>query len=171
MGIANEVINYELERFGNVMVDRLEQEARSKLPEATGKGNRSFRRDVIRANQSQIGQALFIFEEYLRFFDMRKRKYGYPDIAKISKWIEETGISKFKSKYESKYGAAKDYTQMLNRIAFGISRSIKNRGKLKTKRIKWYNQTKEEEIYGKLYTSIRIALSKTSLDKLKKAIV
>ena len=167
--IANDVINDVLTKWAIEFIRLRQQIADAKLGKATGEGIQSFDHSVIKANGAEVAQALFQFNEYLRFADMSSKSWStMPPISAMEQYVKDKGVEKFKKKYIAKYGTApKDITKLINKIAWGIALTIKKRGRLKKKRVRWYSKSYNKGL-GALYTQLLDALSKESLDQLKK---
>ena len=79
----------------------------------------------------------FAFEEYGRYQDMKKRKWGSaPPIEEIIDWVKKEGINKFK---DPNPRPGKTTERRLNEIAWGISKSKKWRQGVKGK--PWFQST------------------------------
>jgi len=166
--LVNQAINKVLLEWAAEFIRLRETQARQKIKVASGSGHQSFSHSTIKANGAQLAEALFMFNTYLRIADMKKGWTKAPPINVIEDWIEKKGVDKFKRKYQAKHRyTPKDPKQLINKIAWGISLSIKKRGSLKKKRVKWYSKNYNRGI-GALYTELLDALSKESLDHLKK---
>lgn len=164
-----DIIDEELELFAEKLITELENKANNDLPQASGKGAKSLRQEVIQKSSGEIAQALFQFEGYLRYFDMRKPKYDKrPDQNAIAEWIEEIGTEKFEAGYIRKYGAIpKDRTQFINKLVYGITSKIVKRKKRKSPRKKWYSTTINRHVYEGLYRNLLDRLADFTIAEIK----
>lgn len=166
--LVDSIINDVLTKWAAEFIAIRQQIADQKLGKATGEGHRSFDHAVIKANGAQLAEALFAFNEYLRFADMKKSWGKQPPVNVLEAWVEKKGVDKFRAKYVTKYGSApQDVTKLINKIAWGIALSIKKRGQLKRKRVRWYSKSYNKGI-GVLYGRMLNELSEESLKNFKK---
>ncbi|MEO7176995.1 MAG: hypothetical protein ABIV51_13830 [Saprospiraceae bacterium] len=87
----------------------------------------------------------FAFQEYGRYFDMKKVKYlGLLPLDEIQAWVIRKGVERFKTTKSRTYKGA-DKEKIANQIAWGISKS-RSTGKSKLKRKPWYNTSKSRDI-------------------------
>lgn len=168
MNTVNDVINQELADWAISFINN-RREAASVIPQASGKGARSFEHEVIKAAASEVARVLFAFEAHMRLADMRKLNWKQqPPTQDIIDWIKQRGVGKFLAGFERKYSLPKSNTRLLNQIAWGI---VKKKAKTnKRKRHKWYNKSKERDI-SRLYSRLLYALSENQLQNIKKQFV
>lgn len=167
--IVNKAINSVLTAWAVDFIDRRRADAKQKLQSSSGAGQQSFDQAVIRAEGSRIAQALFAFNGYLRTFDFKRLEWDrMPPVAEIEKFIREKGADKFIAKYKQN-NPAKTFpvkTILINKIAWGIAIS-KQRKLKRRKRKRWYSKNYNKGIGG-LLPQLMDALSKESLDQMKR---
>lgn len=146
------------------------KEAAQKLPTLTGEGKVSFD-DAVLAQSQGVYNALFEFEQYLRYYDMRKLTWSnVANIDAMKYFVEKKGLQNFEAAFKEKYGyIPKDRVQFLNKVAWGIAISFKDRGTWKAKRKRWYNKGKEGSL-NILYRQLLDRLSEQSLSTLKNSL-
>lgn len=167
--VVNAAINNVLTKWAVDFIDQRQADARAKLDEASGKGQRSFDHAVVKAEGEKIAQALFAFNAYLRTFDMRRLEWSkQPPLEEIEKYIKEKGADKFIAKYKANNPGRQFPVRavLINKIAWGISIS-KFRKLKRRKRKQWYSKSYNTGITD-LLPLLSDALSRESLKELKR---
>ena len=138
------------------------------IPEASGRGKTSFRRDIVRASTNDLARVLFEFEGYLRLQDMRKLKWSkQPPFQEILQYVKDKGVNKFINGFSRKHKIPTSNVRLMNQIAWGIVKSKQKTSK--RKRIKWYNKSKERDIHS-LYGRLLAAIRENQMDSIKKTL-
>lgn len=139
------------------------------LGQASGKGIRSFRHQVIRDSANEAAKALFEFEGYLRIADMKRVKWNSQSpVNELIQWVKDKGIEKFRDKFIKKYGVPKTDLQMMNRIAWGIAKK-RLKSNFRRKRIRWYSKPREKSI-NILYRRLLDAAAEFTASNIKQTI-
>lgn len=168
--MVNDIINDVLKLWADEFV-KYRREAAQNLGQLTGQGKDSFDGSVLLANTSSVAEALFEFEQYLRYYDMRKLSWSnVANVDAMEGFVKKKGIENFIPKFKEKYGfVPRDKTKLINRIAWGIAISYKQNTTWRAKRKKWYNKGKELSL-NILYRRLQDALSAETLAEMKAAL-
>lgn len=139
------------------------------IGKASGQGGRSFNYSIIKSATSDLVVALFQFEAYLRFADMRKLNWEKePPLESIIEWVRKKGIENFVDGFSKKNRVPSSDVQLLNKISWGIK--IKKKKTSKRKRIRWYNKQKEKDI-SQLYSDLLDTAAEFTLKEISKTIL
>lgn len=159
----NEFINQTLEVWAtDFMEGRRARLQRAKV-DASGDLINSLDTDIQKARGEQAAQVFFLFNDYGRFLDLRKRdRRKQIPVDEIKEWIKDKGISSFRKKVRDRNGTPLSGNRLINAIAWGIARKKK-----KTKRVNWWNKAKTAAIFD-LYDQLAIGLTNIALEEAKK---
>lgn len=170
--IVNQVINETLTEWAERFIMLRQASAEARLGSASGRGRRSFDHHVRPATESQLARAVFLFNTYLRYADLKSKKWdtSAPPIEEIEAWIRDKGLGIFVRRYRAKYKSVPATNEKLvNKIAWGIAKKILQRGRLKKRRVPWYQSSANKGL-GVLQGQLADNLSEESLNGLIKAL-
>lgn len=168
--LVSNVINKVVKEWYQEYYITLVNEAR-KLPRNTGESAESIDKEIHLASANEVAKVIYQLNYNLRYFDMRNLSWGrVANVDALKRFVEKKGPEKFLPVFKAKHGfTPRSQKDLINRLAWGIAISFHKRGKWTAKRKKWYNRKKMGSL-NVLIRNLIDALSKESLDQLKKAL-
>lgn len=163
-----DIINEELAAWSITFIQNRLRDSQ-KLNTSSGRGRKSFDYQVIKASTNDLARALFEFEGYMRFQDMRRLKWdSQAPFQEILRYVQEKGVNAFINGFSKKYRIPSSNVQLMNQIAWGIVKKKAKPG-YRHKRKKWYNKGKQRDIYS-LYGKLLARLREEFIESTKKTL-
>lgn len=144
-----DIINKTLKEYSVIFVaNRIESMRKAKLESSSDLIN-SVSAGVQKAGSEDLGTLTLAFNEYGRYFDMkRNNRSKQVPVDEIKEWIQEKGLASFASGYKRKIPVSS--ANLINAIAWGIVKSKINK---QTKRRRWYSKSRGRDI-NNLYDTL-----------------
>lgn len=171
MEINNKFLNETLKEWAvEFIVNRIAEVRAAKLIQSEDLIN-SYQSQLIRATSAGVASIIFGFNEYARYYDMRrlnrrKKSFGREGMKELKQWILDEGVEKFRSGFFSKRGKLPTTDiRLANDIAWGIVRSKKRKHRRRLR----YSNNRERDI-DRLYDTLLEGYGTTTLKQLKNQI-
>lgn len=120
-----EFINFTLQNWGDLAIDKLQQQIAQKKLVLSGDLQRSLEFEVLKASSGQIAKLLLAFEDAGRFKDMKGlNRTKMTPVKVMEEYVRKVGWNKFKyvPGFQSKKRIPTE-SQAINAIAWGLSRN------------------------------------------------
>lgn len=160
-------VNEVLAEFARRLIEQRQRNVRREKAIAKGTLLDSYEHEIRKATVQQTAMAMFAFEERGRWLDMKRvnRKGAFIPVEVLKEWIKEVGLEKFKQLPGQQPRFAIGNQERLNQLAWGISRSIRARGR--TKKVRRKLQTGTESLLQELIGELRDGFLDRTVEQIK----